>query len=151
MFRYIKINKSKIDPVIVIGKWRHSLKDTGTGDVKRIDHNLLMAKLTLKLRKVITGVGEKWFDISKLKDPLIKREFGIALRNCFAILEDKTTAITINTLNQVISETRKAILVPRKKAEWISETIRLKDKKKITAQFREKDKKVKSSTRPLED
>jgi hypothetical protein len=64
--------KSQINHIIINGKWRRSLQDVRvmrSADVG-IDHNLVMAKLTLKLRKA--KIGDKRnqrFDIDGAEKP----------------------------------------------------------------------------------
>ena len=67
--------QSKIDHVLVNSKWRGSLQDVRT--IRNVDdgtdHNLLVAKMTLKLRNAKIGMARNQRpDISKLKDTLIK-------------------------------------------------------------------------------
>ena len=49
--------KSKIDHILVNGKWRRSLQDVKTRRLADVgsDHNLLIGKLALKLRETKTG------------------------------------------------------------------------------------------------
>ena len=71
-------------------KWRKSLLDVRVmrnADVGS-DHNLLVAKLTLNLRK--TKVGEsknKQFDAIRLQDRAVRRDFNVALKNRFDIFQ----------------------------------------------------------------
>ena len=59
------------------------------------DHNLLIGKLALKLRKAKTGEKKKErFDTTKLQNPETKQQFTIALKNSFGILQ-KETEMTI--------------------------------------------------------
>ena len=73
-------------------KWRKSLLDVRVmrnADIGS-DHNLLVAKLALKLRK--TKVGEsknKQFDAIRLQDQAVRTDFSVALRNRFDILQDE--------------------------------------------------------------
>lgn len=65
---------------------------------------LSQAKVALKLRKVKTGTSKsKQFDVSKLKDPTVREEFNISLRNRYCILQDETN-ITIDHLHQAIND-----------------------------------------------
>ena len=64
--------QSQIDHIIINGKWRHSLLDV-QADVGS-DHNLMVAKLKLKLRKVRLGVEKKpRFGVDKLKNQDTKK------------------------------------------------------------------------------
>ena len=161
--------KSQIDHIIINGKWRRSLNDVRVmrhADVGS-DHNLLVAKMTLKLRKA--KIGDKRsqrFDVAKLKDPTSRKEFNIALKNHFAILQDET-ALTIDSFNTAMKEAAKETIGYRKstKNEWLSDDTwksieerrqikkQLLDsksprlKERTAAQYREKDKEVKTSAR----
>ena len=71
------------------------------------DHNLLIAKLSLKLRKArIAYSRNQRFDTNKLKDPKVKQGFSIALRNRFSLLQ-QDTEMTINSFNKAINEAAK--------------------------------------------
>ncbi|KAL3873607.1 hypothetical protein ACJMK2_036703 [Sinanodonta woodiana] len=74
------------------------------------DHFLLVAKVTLKLRKVRIGVSRsKRFDVDKLKNSKVKEEFSVALRNRFRALEDET-ALTIDNFNKAMKEAGEEVL-----------------------------------------
>ncbi|KAK3515953.1 hypothetical protein QTP86_004679, partial [Hemibagrus guttatus] len=161
--------RSQIDHIIINGKWRRSLQDVRVmrhADAGS-DHNLVVAKLTLKLRKA--KIGDKRsqrFDVAKLKEPTAKKEFSISLKNRFAILQDDA-ALTIDSFNKALKEAAEETIGYRKnvKTEWISndtwKTIeerrqikkKLLDsksprlKERITSWYREKDREVKTSTR----
>ena len=63
------------------------------------DHDLLVAKMTLKLKHAKIGKGRSQRpDISKLKDTLIEQKFNITLKNRLSILQDET-ALTIGDFN----------------------------------------------------
>ena len=131
------------------------------------DHNLLVAKVKLKLRKARkNNMQKRRFDVNKLKTPEIKHEFSVEIRNKFEILQHEA-ALTIDSLNQAMRETGEKILGYKqsKKKEWISrETLnkieeRREVKKKLLStkserlrerfatEHREKDKIVKNSAR----
>ena len=161
--------QSQIDHIIINGKWRRSLRDVRVmrqADVGS-DHNLLIAKVKLKLRKARKcNMQNQRFDVNKLKIPEIKHEFSVEIRNKFEILQDDAM-LTIDSLNQAMRETGEKILGYKqsKKKEWISrETLskiedRRNTKKKLLStrserlrerfatEHREKDKIVKNSAR----
>jgi endonuclease/exonuclease/phosphatase family metal-dependent hydrolase len=161
--------QNQIDHIIINGRWRHSLQDVRVmrnADIGS-DHNLLVAKVTLKLRKARIGDNRNQrYDVAKLKDPKVKEEFRLALRNRFSVLDDET-ALTINNFNSVMREVGDKVLGYRKnkKSEWISEDTlsrieerreikkRLLDtksprlKERITKEYSEKNKEVKTSAR----
>ena len=85
--------ESQIDHILVTGKWRRSLQDVKTRRLADVgsDHNLLIGKLALKLRKAKTGEKKKErFDTTKLQNPETKQQFTIALKNSFGILHEET-------------------------------------------------------------
>ncbi|XP_064645936.1 craniofacial development protein 2-like [Lineus longissimus] len=160
---------SQIDHIVINNKWKRSLQDVR---VKRLadvgsDHHLLVAKLSLKLKKASNGSTRKnHFDIDKLQDPEIKRTFNITLRNRFQQLQDEQE-MSIHAFNEAMQETGKQILGFRKtkKEEWISaaswtkiderkaikknllstKSPRLQERRK--AEYSQKDKEVKKSCR----
>ena len=161
--------QSQIDHVIINGKWRHSLQDVRVmrhADVGS-DHNLIVAKLTLKLRKA--KIGDKRsqrFDVAKLRDPAVQQNFSVALKNRFAIFQDDA-ALTIASFNQAMKEAAEETIGYRKsaKTEWLSndtwkaiEERRLVKKKLLDSKsprlkermatlYRGKDREVKTSAR----
>ena len=161
--------QSQIDHIIINGKWRHSLLDVRVmrhADVGS-DHNLVTAKIRIKLRKARIGDKRKQkLDIEKLKNPRIKEEFGIELRNKFSALQDETT-MSLAEFNVAIIETGEKVLGHKKykKKPWISANTmsiieerrevkkKLLDaksprlKERIGAEYRNKDKDVKNAAR----
>ena len=86
------------------------------------DHNLLIGKLALKLRKAKTGEKKKErFDTTKLQNPETKQQFIIALKNSFSILQEETE-MTIHSFNMAMELAGKAVLgyIRAKKEQWIS-------------------------------
>ena len=162
-------SQNQIDHIVINSKWRRSLQDVRVmrqADVGS-DHNLLVAKIALKLRKTKMGGKRKQrFDVEQLKDTATKNKFKIALRNKFNILQD-TTAMSIDTFNEAMTEAAKETIGYRKstKTEWIStetwkaieERMKLKKamldskssrlKERAAAQYRDKNKQVKRSAR----
>ena len=67
--------RSQIDHIMINGKWRHSLQDVRAmrhADIGS-DHNLVVAKVLLKLRKAAIGTDTKRrYDVQKLKIPRIR-------------------------------------------------------------------------------
>ena len=126
------------------------------------DHDMLVAKMTLKLRnKKIGKVKNQRMNISKLKDTHNKEKFNITLRNRISIPQDET-AMTTDDFNTAMMESAKETIGYTKtcKFEWISpdtwrtieEMRQLKKKaqdskspglkERAVAQYREKDKQV---------
>ena len=160
--------ESHIDHILVNGKWRRFLQDVKRrlADVGS-DHNLLIGKLALKLRKAKTGEKKKeHFDTTKLQNPETKQQFTIALKNSFGILQEETE-MTIHSFNMAMELAGKAVLGYRraKKEQWISTSTwdkidqrkgikkklltskspRLKER--LSREYSQKDKEVKRSTR----
>jgi hypothetical protein len=83
---------NQIDHVIVNYKWRRSLQDVRVyrGADANSDHYLLIAEVKTKLRKALRPLKRKRLDISRLRDPTIKEEFSLELRNRFSALADLT-------------------------------------------------------------
>ena len=116
--------ESQIDNVLVNGKWRRSLQDIKTRRLADVgsDHNLLIGKLALKMRKAKTGEKKKeHFDTTKLQNPETKQQFTIALKNSFCILQEETE-MTIHSFNMAMELAGKAVLGYRraKKEQCIS-------------------------------
>lgn len=130
------------------------------------DHHLLVANPKLKLRKA--KIGQKrnqHLDMVKLRDPAIKKAFGIALKNNSMPLNE--TAITIDTFSKATIEAPKETIgymtSPKTKRisahTWnmIKERKELKKKvlimkcpelkERTAAQYRMLDKWIKSSSR----
>ena len=87
------------------------------------DHNLVVAKVLLKLRKAAIGTDKKRrYDVQKLKIPRIREEFNIALQNRFSVLQDEPD-VTINQFHQALNEFAAKIIDHRKsvKAEWLTD------------------------------
>ena len=161
--------RSQIDHIMINGKWRHSLQDVRAmrhADVGS-DHNLVEAKVLLKLRKAAIGTDTKRrFDVQKLKNPRVREEFNIALQNRFSVLQDEPD-VTINQFHQALNDSAAEIIGHRKsvKAVWLTDDTwsiieeRKQAEKKLldikspklreraATLFREKDKEVKTSAR----
>ena len=79
------------------------------------EHMLVMATLSLKLRKTRRGEERQLrFDVGKLRKPDVEKAFKIGVRNCFNILQDEQE-LTID--NQALTEVSKKILDYEKKEE----------------------------------
>ena len=131
------------------------------------DHNLLVAKMILKLKNVTIGMARNQrTGILTLKDTFIKEKFSIMIRNCLNIVQDET-ALTIDHFNTAMMEPTKETIGYTKtcKSEWtspdtwrtIEERRQLKKKalnskstslkEIIVTQYRGKDKQAKTSVR----
>ena len=131
------------------------------------DHNLLISKVKLRLRKAKTGSTiNKRVAIENLKDPATKQDFCFSLRNRFNTLQNET-AMTIDSFNETLMRTSIECIGYKKKArkEWITDSTwksieerkKLKTKiletksprlkERISNEYREKDKEIKTSAR----
>ena len=73
--------QSQIDHIIINGKWRHSLQDVRVMRHANIgsDHNLLVSKVKLKLRKAKIGSTiNKQVAIENLNDPATIQDFCLS-------------------------------------------------------------------------
>lgn len=93
--------KSQIDHIMINSKWRHSLQDVRAmrhADIGS-DHNLVTAKIWLKLRKAKIGTyNSKRFDVTKLKDPVVREKFNITLRNRYSALRKRQLSLSTNSI-----------------------------------------------------
>ena len=115
--------KSQIDHILINGKWRSSSQDVRAyrgADVSS-DHNLLVAVLSLNLRRTRRRQGRgHQFDSSKLKGDRIRQDFRRELKNRFQILGEEQE-MNIDSFNQVFKAAGEKVLgfKKRKKEEWI--------------------------------
>ena len=122
-----KRTSNQIDHIAINKKWRRSMRDVKAvrGADVGSDHNLVLCKLQLKLKRVNRKASHQLFDSVKLKDPTIKANFALELQNRFSLLENLPEE-DINTqcekILDVYKETSQTILGHRKKQrkEWIS-------------------------------
>ncbi|XP_062614538.1 uncharacterized protein LOC134276298 [Saccostrea cucullata] len=140
---------------------------TGTGKERLNSEEVIICIDLLKLRKAKIGSRKnKQFDVSKLKDPGIREEFNITLRNHYSKLQDET-AITIDQFHQFIKDAAAEVIGYKKyaKSEWLSkdtwttieERKQLKKKlldakspilkERAAVLYRKKDREVKTSAR----
>ena len=115
--------KSQVDHIPINGKWRTSLQDVRAyrGADIASDHNLLVAVLSLKLRRARRRQGRRHqFDSSKLKDDRVRQDFRRELNNRFQILGEEQE-MNIDSFNQVFKAAGEQVLgfKKRKKEEWI--------------------------------
>ncbi|XP_046565193.1 uncharacterized protein LOC124273893 [Haliotis rubra] len=84
---------------------------------------MVLAKVKLKLRRVRRqGQRPPRVNISKLKDPSIKKAFQIQARNRFSVLKEQQNT-GLQQFNEVLLETGKRLFGHKKKKreEWISD------------------------------
>jgi sorting nexin-29 len=97
------------------------------------DHNLVVAELGLKLRRVKLGeMKTRRYDTAKLKTAA--KEFSLVLQNRFSVLETSEDT-SIEGFNQAMQEAGEKVLGYRKrqKEEWISQETwsRISERKEI--------------------
>ena len=161
--------KNQIDHVLINQKWRRSQADVRTrrGADVGSDHQLLIAKLRLKLRKNKKTKGrERPYDVGKLKDQETRLAFQVELQNKYDLLQDDQE-MTIANFNTAMRESAENVLGHKKKSKecWIqSDTWRKIDERKdlkkkmnqtrserikeqLKAKYSQLDKEVKKQTR----
>ena len=82
--------KNQIDHVTINRRWRSSLMDVRAirgGDVSS-DHNLVLSKIKIKLKRTKKSHAPRLFDSAKLKDLTTRETFRIELSNRFHLLSD---------------------------------------------------------------
>ena len=117
--------KNQIDHIMINKKWRTSLLDVKTkrGADIASDHELVVAKVKLKLRKAKIGCDrEGRFDTAKLQNEHTAQEFKLDISNRFEVLLNEQE-LNIAKFNQEVLQVSQRILGPRKtrKEQWISE------------------------------
>ena len=137
-----KTVKNQIDHFLIRRRWRTSLKDVRSyrsADVGS-DHELLVATLKLKLRSNRSRQPTKLpsnFDVEKLRDKNVRRQFNIKLSNRFEALADIPQDVeeAWTTIQQNYAETAEEVLGFKKsiKEQWISQKTwdLIEDRKKI--------------------
>ena len=120
--------KNQIDHIAINQKWRRSMKDVKAirGADVGSDHNLVLCKLQLKLKKVDKKPSLRLFDSSKLKDAAVKSSFVLELSNRFGLLENLPEDDINTHCNKILNlytESSKTTLGHKtiQKKEWISE------------------------------
>lgn len=117
--------RNQIDHLIINRKWRRSLQDVKTkrGADVGSDHQLVIGKLCLKLRKEkASKVRDRLYDTGKLKDQDTRAEFQLEIRNRFRVLQDDEQDLTIDNFNQAMNQAAEATLGYKRKHKesWIS-------------------------------
>ena len=139
LFKHKKVHKmmwtspdqrtiNQIDHVMINQKWRSSLLDVKAvrGADVGSDHHLVLAKLSLKLRRTSKKGSDPLYDSQHLRCETVRRQFTLELRNKFDVL-DTLPADDINAsydkLKEAYSVTSEKVLGHRKKhrKDWVSE------------------------------
>ncbi len=119
---------NQINHILINRRWRRSLQDVKARRGADIgsDHQLVLGKLTLKLRKnKQRKERERQYDVSKLKDSGVKSDFQTEIKNRFRVLQDEQE-LNIAKFNEKIREAADKTLGyrRRKKESWISQAHR---------------------------
>ena len=121
---------NQIDHMAINSKWRSSLLDVRVrrGADVNSDHFLVLGKFRLKLKKsTAEDKRNKVFDVTKLKDPLVKQEFKLNLQNRFQNLqvldETETVESCWNNIKECYQKSAEEVIGFKKKErkEWISD------------------------------
>ena len=95
---------NQIDHETFNRRWRSSVLDVLAiqwGDIGS-DHNLVLCKLRLKLKKVKKQSTQRLFNSLKLRDPITRNAFSTELSNRFQLLEE----IPVDELNEHCKKVR---------------------------------------------
>ena len=148
-------DKNQIDHLPMSGKWRRCLQEVCVGRVADVgsDHYPVVAHIKLKLRRTGTQIRMlKSFDVSRLKDTEVRKQFILQVCNCCAALEDldeerRNTEDRNNNkveqnwkdIVQTYTESSRLILGQKrnKHKEWLSEDTcnAIMERKQVKAQW----------------
>ena len=132
-----------IDLILIRDRWRSAVDNTRSFQSVDIgsDHSLVLAKIRVKFKVEKKGLRRKKWNITKLDDPSIAKDFQLELQNRFQLLEDEVHVdtndpIADSLLEQTTTIIKKAadevlgIHRPKKKP-WISDaTLALTDERR---------------------
>ena len=165
------VTHNQIDHVAINQRWRTAMLDVCAirgGDISS-DHNLVLCKLRLKLKRTKKEATQKLFNSMKLRDPNTRDAFSIELSNSFHLLNE----IPVDDLNEYCKKVKDTFIstsqltlgfkeVSRK--PWISDqtwnlieerkalkqrilACKEEDRINITEMYREKNRAVKRSAK----
>ena len=100
--------RNQIDHVAISQRWRTSLQDVKAirgADIDS-DHQLVLCKVRLKLRKVVRRNRERLFNSHRLKDPATQQAFSIELSDRYHFLND----IPIDDLDEYCAKIQETFL-----------------------------------------
>ena len=146
--------KNMIDVILIRDRWRSAVDNTRSFQSVDIgsNHSLVVAKIRVKFN-VETSKKKKW-NITKLDDPSIAKDFQLELQNRFQLLEDEVDTnypITDSLLEQTTTIIKKAadevLGIHRPKKPWISDaTLALTDERRKTRKKAIQDPRTMSTT-----
>ena len=132
-----------IDVILIRDRWRSAVDNTTSFQSVDIgsDHSLVLAKIRVKFKVEKKGLRRKKWNITKLDDPSIAKDFQLELQNRFQLLEDEAHVDTndpiadsrLEQTTTIIKETTDEVLrIHRpKKKPWISDaTLALTDERR---------------------
>ena len=131
------------DLILIRDRWRSAVDNTRSFQSVDIgpDHSLVLAKIRVKFKVEKKCLRRKKWNITKLDDPSIAKDFQLELQNRFQLLEDEVDTndpIADSPLEQTSTIIKKAaddvlgIHRPKKKL-WISDaTLALTDERRKT-------------------
>ncbi|PIK41764.1 endonuclease-reverse transcriptase [Apostichopus japonicus] len=169
-----KRTNNQIDHVLINKKYRSSVRDTRVmrGADAASDYQLVRTQIKLKLKKQDKKANPRMkYDVSKLQNPAIKNQFSVELKDKFAVLEAVSDDVDIeakwDNFYNAFNQSAKEVLGTRKRKQkpWIgveswkkveerkhikmkienAKSIRIKQQ--LQAEYKAKDKEVKSSMR----
>ena len=124
------ITKNEIDFICISKRWASSVQDVRTKRGADIgsDHELVVGKMKLKLKKVQQTVEEKRqkYDISKFNIPAFQNEYALEISNRFDALQDfenHTIEDQWKLFKEAVNESTEKIIGKRRgrnKEQWIS-------------------------------
>ena len=84
-------SKNMIDLILIRDRWRSAVDNTRSFQSVDIgpDHSLVLAKIRVKFKVEKKGLRRKKWNITKLDDPSIAKDFQLELQNRFQLLEDE--------------------------------------------------------------
>ena len=136
-YTYANNNKALIDYVFINKKWKNSAMNCeaySSFEGVSSDHQIVMAKIRLSLRKNTTQtVTTKHYDWALLNNRNIRDKYVLELRNRFDELQEKTEKRTPNdeyeNFNAHLEAAAKCILIkPRTKSRVTWETLTVREK-----------------------
>ena len=109
-------------------RWKRSLTDVKVtrGTDVGSDHHLLLGEMKLKLKKANKNSTEQLFDSQRLRNPNVKDQFAVELRNRYDIMK----AIPVDDLSEQLYKIQEAFVETSKttpghrkkeRKDWISD------------------------------
>ena len=146
------IKRNQIDFIMVNKRYKNGVKDVQTypGADIMSDHNLLIAKMKFKLKKVKKGSSKDQYDLNMLKKEDIRKRYAVEVKNRFEALnieeaqqtEEEIIERKWSSFKESINEATKVVPKKDKKKDkdWMTEEIKdlMKQRKEEKAKHGEK-------------